>query len=173
MKAILFLAAILLAAGLGACASRPPLATVPSVDLKRYAGTWHEIARYPNWFQRRCVGPATAEYTPLPDGRIQVVNRCRRADGTMDSVKGTATVVPGSNNTKLKVGFGGPFKGDYWIIGLDEKNYSWALVGHPSRGYLWILARDPNLPERTYQRIVQLAVSKGYDASRIQRSAAR
>ncbi|MDX2079979.1 MAG: lipocalin family protein [Terrimicrobiaceae bacterium] len=170
MKAILLLAAIFLVVGLGACATRPPLATVPSVDLRRYAGTWHEIARYPNWFQRKCTGPATAEYTPLPDGRIQVVNRCRRADGSMDSVTGTATVVPGSNKTKLKVGFGGPFRGDYWIIGLDQKNYSWALVGHPSRKFLWILARDPNLPDRTYNEIVALAVSKGYDASRIQRT---
>lgn len=169
MRAI---AAFLLLAGVGVfcvfgCASRPQLATVRQVDLKRYSGQWYEVARYPNWFQRNCVGETTATYSPLPDGAIQVVNSCRKKNGRLESVKGRATVVPGSANTKLKVSFFGPFTGDYWIIGLDQKNYSWAVVGHPSRRYLWILSRTPLLKDEDYRKAVEIAVSQGYDESRL------
>lgn len=169
MRAI---AAFLLLAGVGAlcvfgCASRPQLATVNRVDLKRYAGQWYEVARYPNWFQRNCIGETTANYKALPDGAIQVVNSCRNKTGKLETVKGRATVVPGSANTKLKVSFFGPFTGDYWIIGLDEKNYSWAVVGHPSRRYLWILSRTPHLKDEDYRKAVGIAVSQGYNESRL------
>lgn len=161
----------MLIAALAGCTSttkRPP-ATVSSVDLKRYFGEWHEIARYPNWFQRKCSGAVTARYTPLPDGSIEVLNTCRKADGTTESAKGIAKVVPDTGNAKLRVKFAGPFTGDYWILALDP-NYRWSLVGHPSRKYLWILARDREIPRDLYNRIISLATSQGYDSARIVRT---
>ena len=149
------------------CASRPPLNTVPSVDLTRYAGKWYEIAKYPNFFQRNCVGNTTAEYSARPDGSIGVVNQSTGKNGKPMKADGTATVVPGSGNAKLKVSFGGPISGAYWVIALDEKNYEWAVVGHPSRRFLWILARDPKLPDATYKKILSLVAASGYDTSRI------
>ncbi len=167
----LFLSAVALGClFLGACASREPLATVPKVDLKRYAGTWHEVARYPNYFQRHCARDVTAEYVAQPDGSIKVTNSCVQADGKTEKVVGRATVVPDSGNAKLKVSFFGPFTGDYWVIALDEKDYSWAVVGHPSRKYLWVLAREPKLPAATYTRILKLISEHGYDTSRLIRS---
>ncbi|MCX7869782.1 MAG: lipocalin family protein, partial [Terrimicrobiaceae bacterium] len=115
MRAIFGLAATFL---LVACATRQPPPTVATVDLGRYAGTWHEAARLPNFFQRACAGPATATYSLLPDGRVGVVNTCRDARGRERTVKGVARVVPGSGNARLKVSFGGPFAGDYWIHAL-------------------------------------------------------
>ena len=151
-----------------ACAGGPEqLVTVPFVDLSRYAGQWHEIARYPNWFERGCLGGAVAKYTRERDGSIKVVNRCRRKDGSWKTITGRATVVPGSGNARLKVRFFGPFAGDYWIVGLDEKNYSWSLVGHPSRRFLWILSRRPRITEGLYNEIVANAVRQGYSAERI------
>lgn len=152
------------------CSSRPPLQTAGDVDLSRYAGRWYEIAKYPNFFQRSCARDTTAEYTPLPGGKIRVVNSCRKKDGSVQQVTGTAEVVAGSGNSRLKFGFGGPFKGDYWILDYDRKGYSWALVGHPSRQFLWILARTPELPAATYENIVASAVRHGYDANRIERT---
>ena len=146
-----------------------PLTTVASVDLRRYSGEWHEIARYPNWFQRKCTGAVSARYTSLPDSSIEVLNTCRKADGTTVSAKGVAKVVPDSGNAKLKVKFAGPFTGDYWIIALDP-NYRWSLVGHPSRKYLWILSRDPEIPDALYNRIVAFATSQGYEADKIIRT---
>lgn len=152
---------------LSGCASRPPLRTVSEVDLQRYEGTWHEVARYPNWFQRSCDGPATAEYTAQPDGTIRVVNSCTTKKGKVQEVVGSATVVPDSGNAKLRVGFGGPFRGDYWIIGLDEKNYSWAVVGHPSRLFLWLLAREKTVSPEVYQEMEKIVVEQGYHPERL------
>ena len=171
MKAGIRIAAMLIALFLVGCASRPPLATVTSVDLKRYEGRWFEIAKYPNWFQRACASDTSAQYTPLPDGTIQVLNRCKQVDGTFREAKAIATVTPDSGNAKLKVRFGkSPIAGDYWIIGLDEKNYSWALVGDPWRQFLWILAREPRLKDATYESIIALAESQGYSRARIERT---
>lgn len=163
----------MLIATLAGCATpaktnRPP-ATVAFVDLQRYSGEWHEIARYPNWFQRKCTGAVTARYTPRPDGSIEVLNTCRQADGTTESAKGVAKAVPDSGNAKLKVKFAGPFVGDYWIIALDPE-YRWSLVGHPSRKYLWILSRDRKIPDALYNRIVFFAISQGYEADKIVRT---
>lgn len=147
--------------------------TVARVDLERYAGTWHEIARFPNWFQRDCAGNVTATYTSQPDRTIRVDNRCVDRDGGTKQSVGTAKPVAGSNGSKLKVSFFWPFTGNYWVLALDEENYEWALVGTPSRDFLWILARDPSLPDATYDRIVVAAKAKGFDVSRLKKTPQR
>jgi len=154
--------------GVAAAAEKPgPLVTVPHVDLNRYLGTWYEIASFPAWFQRGCTG-STAEYALLPDGRIRVINRCFKnsLDGPLKESTGTAEVVDAANNAKLKVWFFWPFKGDYWIIDLDP-DYRWAVVGVPSRKYLWILSRTPTLAEAVYQGILGRLVDQGYDPAKL------
>jgi len=143
------------------------LVTVPHVDLQRYLGTWYEIASYPAWFQKGCTG-STAEYTALPDGRIRVVNRCFRKslDGPLKESSGKAEVVDLATNARLKVWFFWPFKGDYWIIDLDP-DYQWAVVGVPSRKYLWILSRTPALDDAVYQGILRRLVQQGYDPAKL------
>jgi apolipoprotein D and lipocalin family protein len=149
-----------LAAGTG-CATTterlglPPVRTVSSVDLKKYAGTWYEIAAFPLLAESNCTG-VTATYTLREDGEIDVLNRCRKfaLDGPEDAVNGRARVVDRATNAKLQVSFFRPFWGDYWIIDLAP-DYSYAVVGHPSRDYLWILARSPQLPADTYAGIVK------------------
>jgi len=155
----------------GSRPAAPPLAVVPDVDLTRYAGTWHEIAKYPNRFQRGCVG-ATAEYALSADGkRVDVVNRCRDADsGKERSVRGKARVVDPATNAKLSVTFFWPFSGDYWILALGT-DYEYAVVGTPDRKYLWFLARTPTIEDDLYGRLVDLARERGFDPERIERSA--
>jgi len=146
--------------------NRKPLATVVDVDLERYSGKWYEIARLPNSFQKGCLR-STAEYTPLPDGKIKVVNSCVKGDGEVETISGKAKVVPGSTDAKLKVSFFGPFYfGDYWIIGLD-KEYKWAVVGTPSRKYLWFLARTPEVGDADFQTMVTIARQKGFDLANL------
>ena len=146
------------------CTSGPELQTVQSVDLSRYAGQWHEIESFPHWFQRGCTN-SLARYTPLSDGKIEVVNTCQK-NGRTTSIRGVARVVPGSNNSKLKVRFFGPFEGDYWILDLDP-NYRWVAVGHPNRQYLWILARTPDLDETTLRGIRERLRQQGFDTNRL------
>jgi apolipoprotein D and lipocalin family protein len=105
-----------------ATSSRPPLQVAPSVDLARYAGKWYEIARLPNRFQRDCAANTAATSTLRPDGKITVVNECRKADGRLKSSTGIARVAdPGGPNSKLKVTFFWPFSGNYWILDLDTE----------------------------------------------------
>lgn len=150
-----------------AVAESASLDTVESVDLDRYLGKWFEIARYPAWFQKNCTA-STAEYSLRDDGAIQVINRCRKGglDGKPKTAKGKATIVDRESNAKLKVSFFWPFKGDYWIIDLDEE-YRWVVIGEPKRKYLWILSRTPEMEEEVYRSILSRLPDQGYDPSRL------
>ncbi len=172
MSACRLLFVLLLMFPLGACQFLPPPAdapqTVEHVDLERYLGTWYEIARYPNRFQEGCVG-TTATYRARDDGRIDVINRCREneLDGPLREAEGVAWVTDEQSNARLRVRFFWPFSGDYWVIGLDE-DYRWAVVGHPRRSYLWVLARRPMLTDETWQHIEGLIEARGYDLEPLQ-----
>ena len=149
-----------------------PLETVPRVDLDRYLGTWYEIARYPHRFQAGCVA-STARYARTSDGRIRVENECRDGSpgGALRRVTGVAEVVKGDpSNAKLEVEFFWPFRGAYWIIELDP-DYQYAVVGHPSRAYLWILARRPTMDDALYKELLRRVALHGYDLTPIERTA--
>ncbi len=147
----------------------PPLGTVERLDLARYSGIWYEIAAFPTWFQRGCTA-SQAIYTPREDGRLAVENRCRRGpEGTIDSAFGIAWVPDPLEPAKLKVRFFWPFAADYWVIDLDP-NYRFAVVGHPSREYLWILSREPFMDEDTYRAILARLERQRYDTARLVRT---
>jgi apolipoprotein D and lipocalin family protein len=143
------------------------LQTVSYVDLKKYAGKWYEIASFPQRFQKNC-NCTTAKYTLTDEGYVIVENRCNKysVNGKQSSIKGKAFVDKNSGNAKLKVQFFWPFKGKYWIIDLAE-DYSYAVVGHPNRKYLWILSRTATMNENTYQQIISRIKEKGFDISKI------
>ncbi len=175
MKRLLILAGLMLSA----CTVPQPDATTPrtvaSVDLARYAGTWHEVARFPQRFQDsaklRCE-EVSATYTPRADGRLDVLNACVNAlaEGRpRREAKGVAYAVEGSNNARLRVIFFWPFHGDYWVIGL-EPGYRWAVVGSPDRDSLWVLSRTPTLPEAEFQAALAVARREGFDLGRLQRT---
>ncbi len=150
-------------------AMNPP-SVVQHVDLERYLGTWHEIARYPNRFQKGCVD-TTATYTFRDDGKVKVLNECREGgpDGPVKRAEGKAWVVDPETGAKLKVQFFWPFSGAYWIIDLGE-NYEYAVVGHPKRKYLWILSRRPEMDELVYEGILDRLVRNGYDPARLMKT---
>lgn len=153
-----------------------PVQPVSAVDLDRYIGRWHEIARYPNRFQKDCRGDVTATYELTEDGRLRILNRCVDAAGRIVEAEGVARVVKGSNNARLKVRFAPgwigwlPFVcGDYWVIGLS-RDYTWAVVGTPDRKYLWVLAREPELSYEDWAAATTTAQENGFDISALVRS---
>jgi apolipoprotein D and lipocalin family protein len=141
---------------------------VEHVDLNRYAGLWYEIARLPNSFEKglECV---TARYTLKPNGRVQVLNKGFSArKGRYKSSKGRAWVPDDNHPGRLKVSFFWPFAGNYYIISLDN-DYTYALVGDPSREYLWVLSRTKELDETHYAELLTTARTLGFDTDQMVR----
>lgn len=145
----------------------PPLETVASVDVNRYVGKWYEIASFPFSYQEGCTC-TTAEYEVLEDGVLRVINSCRK-EGAVDQAIGKAFVVEGTNNTKLRVQFFWPFRGDYWVIDLAD-DYSYAVVGVPSRKYCWILSRTATMSDEVYAGILERVKEKGFDITRFNKT---
>ena len=146
------------------------LEVVQSVDLTRYVGRWYEIARLPNSFQKKCADTVTADYKMSEDGKIEVVNRCRKASGEYTTATGEAKIVDKKTNAKLKVTFFWPFYGDYWILDLGP-NYEYAVVGEPGRKYLWILSRSPQMDEALLQQLLQKMAAEGFNTEMMIRTA--
>jgi apolipoprotein D and lipocalin family protein len=164
-------------------AASPPTSTgaevraVDSLDLEKYAGRFYEIARLPNRFQKRCARNVTATYTLRGDGRVTVVNECETAEGAPLRAEGEARRAhPDRAVAELEVRFAPRFLsflpfvwGDYWVLELSP-DYSLALVGEPKRRYLWVLSRTPRIDDESYQRLLSVAESMGYDTSRVVRT---
>lgn len=157
--------------------SAQPLDVVPEIDLQRYAGTWFEVARLPNRFQKKCVGDVAVTCILLDDGAIKVVNSCRKKNGQIAQVEGLAKLADSDGpNTKLKVRFAPkllsflPFVWvNYWIIILAP-DYSYAVIGEPTRKYLWVLSRMPVMDDTILQGVLDQVKQKGYDLSRLIRT---
>jgi len=160
-----------------AARQQAPVQAIPSLDLTRYMGTWHEIAKFPNSFQKKCARATTAQYTLHADGTVHVLNSCVRANGDTTRAEGVARLADRHGAaSKLKVRFAPAFLawlpfvwGDYWVIDLAA-DYSYAVVGEPGRTYLWILGRTPQMEQQTYDAIIQRIRQQGYDTSTLQRT---
>lgn len=169
LKTSLTLAALLMTGGCAAVFDKHPVgnSAVPepakSVDIDRYLGKWYEIARYEQGFQKGCEG-VTADYTLRDDGKISVVNSCRKEDGKITTANGRAKIVDDPTGAKLKVSFFGPFYGDYWVLDRAD-DYSWAIVGEPAGRYLWLLSRTPDLSASDQAALYSRAAMMGYDTS--------
>ena len=163
---------VLLAVLVGCQTSSLPLKVVEDVDLDRYVGRWYEIASFPQRFQRGCVA-TTATYTAIAEGRMRVENECRDEsfDGDLRRVDGVAWLTdPSESSAKLEVQFFWPFHGDYWIIELDS-DYRYAVIGHPSRDYLWILSRTPTMEPAVYEMLLERIEEKKFEVERLNRTA--
>ena len=144
------------------------LKTVDHVDVKRYMGTWYEIAKFSQRFQKGLVG-VTATYSLLPNGKVRVINSGYKEDfnGKLKTAKGKAWVVDTATNAKLKVSFFWPFSGNYWILELG-KDYEYAVIGEESHSYLWILSRTPQMDKAVYNELLKRVQEKGFDISKLE-----
>ena len=161
----------LLALALAACTDMPvgnPHVPQPAkaVVLERYLGTWYELARYENRFEKGCEA-VTAHYSQLEDGLVGVLNSCHQdsVGGEVRRADGKAKIISDSGNAKLKVSFFGPFYvGDYWVLDRAD-DYSWSIVGEPSGKYLWLLSRTPHMSDKKFTALKARAAALGYDTS--------
>jgi len=148
--------------------------TIAALDVPRYLGTWYEIAKFPNWFQKKCVGNTRAVYSLRPDGMLKVMNSCKTADGNTSEAEGTARQIGPKDSPKLEVRFAPAWLsflpmvwGDYWVIDLDSQ-YQVAAVSDPRREYLWILSRAPQLDKKAYDELLQRLQAQQFDVRKLE-----
>lgn len=152
------------------CNSGAELQTVANVDLKRYEGKWYEIASFPTSFQKDCEC-TTATYTLTDKDYVKVYNKCIKGkSGKISDIEGKAFSEANSNNARLKVQFFPLIKAPYYIIALDSLNYQYAMVGAPSRNYLWVLSRTPQLEQPIMDELTNRATQLGFDVNRLKRT---
>ena len=152
----------------------PPVQTIASLDVPRYMGTWFELAKFPNVFQRKCVSNTRAVYTLNVDNTVQVLNRCRIQDGSAIEALGQAKQIGNATSPVLKVRFAPEWLGwlplvwgDYWVIDLDDQ-YQLAAVSDAKREYLWVLSRSPKIDQTRYAALLQRLKQQGFDVDKLQ-----
>jgi apolipoprotein D and lipocalin family protein len=170
-----FSVGLVLMAASAAAPAQPaqPLVTIAALDVPRYMGTWYEIAKYPNRFQKQCVSDTQAEYRLLADGVVQVINRCRKENGKLEQAIGEARQMGAATSPKLQVRFAPawlsmlPFVwGNYWVIDLDE-SYQLVAVSEPERDYLWVLSRSASVSPAAYNALLARLKAQGFDLDRL------
>ena len=134
---------------------------IEGFEAKRYLGTWYEIARLDNSFERG-LEAISATYTLRDDG-INVLNKgWNQQNSEWETAEGKAYFIKEADKGRLKVSFFGPFYGAYNIIALDKKNYAYSMVTGPDKSYLWILSRTKHLPKAIFQELLENAKKQGY-----------
>ena len=162
--------------------SPAPLQPLPNLDVASYMGTWYQVLWVPNRFQKQCAADTAATYRDLGNGTVEVSNRCRTVDGTMDSVVGLARPPAGVSRieagklqpARLEVSFlpawlrwTGVGWGAYWVVDLPSDG-RYAIVSEASREYLWVLSRKPALTSEDDKAIRSKLQTLGFDVSALQ-----
>ena len=146
---------LLLSVFAGGCTERPEgVEPVRPFDIQRYKGEWFEIMRLDHGFEKGLTN-VTARYTLSADGSVSVRNRgFDRRNCRWKEADGRAVFQEDRDTASLSVTFFWPFSGGYHVFALDKRDYGWAMISGPSRDYLWILARQPDLPAAIRNRLV-------------------
>lgn len=180
MKILIAAILVLTGGALAQAADKPQsagdLKSISALDVPRYMGTWYEIAKFPAWFQKKCVADTRAEYTLQPDGSVQVINRCRQESGEMKEALGSGRQIGDATSSKLEVRFAPAWLsflpmvwGDYWVIDLDPA-YQLVSVSEPKREYLWILSRSPKVNPAAYDALLARLSAQGFDLQRLEQT---
>jgi apolipoprotein D and lipocalin family protein len=152
----------------------PPVQTIAELDVPRYMGTWHEIAKFPNRFQAKCTANTRARYLAQTDGTVQVLNSCTTADGSTIDALGLAKQIGSATSPQLQVRFAPAWLGwlpmvwgDYWVIDLDT-NYQLAAVSDAKREYLWVLSRTPQVNAKAYEALLERLKAQHFEVQKLQ-----
>ncbi len=152
---------------LGACTAIPKEAkSITGFDVNRYLGTWYEIARLDNRFEKD-LDNAVAQYSLDAKGNVSVRNSgYNYITEEWKHVDGTAKFRGDKQVADLEVSFFGPFYSGYNVLALDS-NYQYALVAGKNLDYLWILSREKDIPDSIKQAYLALAKSVGYATDKL------
>lgn len=180
--ALLVTAGLIAASPAPAQPAPPPLQALPSLEVAPYMGTWYQVAWIPNRFQKQCVSDTAATYRDRGDGSVEVLNRCKLANGKLDDVLGVARPPVGVSRieagklmpARLEVSFlpawlrwTGIGWGAYWVVDFAPDG-RYAIISEATREYLWVLARQPALTPADDVAIKAKLQALGFDLARVQ-----
>ncbi|NQW94856.1 MAG: lipocalin family protein [Polaromonas sp.] len=165
---------LLLALSSVSALAQETLPTIPSLDVPRYMGTWYEIAKYPNFFQRKCASNTVANYEAQPSGTVRVTNRCTDSDGKVKEAIGEVRQIGNATSPKLEVRFAPawlsflPFVwGNYWVIDLDN-DYQLVAISEPRQEFLWVLCRTPAPNPEAFRLLTERLAKRGFDLKKME-----
>jgi len=152
----------------GCAAQRTPMVTVAHVDLARFMGDWYVIANIPTFVEKDAYN-AVESYRLDADGTIATTFTFRKGgfEGEVKRYQPRGFVYDTQSNAVWGMQFVWPFKGDFRIVYLNP-DYTQTVIGREKRDYVWIMARQPTIPDADYRRIVELLAREGYDTTQIQ-----
>lgn len=159
----------LLCALLSGCGSVATIPTVDSLSLERFMGDWYVIANIPTMFEKNAFN-AVETYQLDRDGTVATTFRFNKGgfDGPEKVYQSRAYVLDKESNAHWGMQFVWPFKAEYRVVFLAD-DYSQTIIGRSKRDYVWIMAREPSIPEQDYARLLELLKSYGYDIEQIQK----
>lgn len=147
----------------------PPLALAGEVDLARFMGDWYVIANIPTFIEKGAHN-AVESYRLADDGTIETTFtfRADAFDGKEKRYTPRGYVREDSGNAVWGMQFVWPVKADYRIAWLDA-GYTQTVIGRQARDFVWIMARQPSMPDADYERILGFLAQQGYDIARIRK----
>ena len=159
--------------GNSASSTLPALKTIGTCETTRFMGTWYVVGVKPTMFETTCSN-AVEKYTLLDEKEkndIDIDFQYSQKEDPFDPTNKVKSLpqkgwVQGDRlkSGDWKVSPFWPVKMPYPIIELDEKDYSYAVIGYPSRDYVWILSRTPTMKESLYKDIEnKLVTNHQYD----------
>jgi apolipoprotein D and lipocalin family protein len=161
MKTLCIIAFVMLNALTGA-----PNKTVDKLDLKKFSGKWYSLYSIPTPFDKNSM-QTTTTYTLNKDGYYNVFTTGKKSTDNEDHTYNSKLFpVEGSGNGKMKAQFLWPFKIDYWVIDLAD-DYSYVVVGHPDKKFLFIMSRKPSMDKKLHDELVSKCKAMGYDTDKL------
>lgn len=153
---------LLLLAATGCTGVPDGVTPVSGFEVDRFTGTWHEIMRLDHPFEGDLTN-VSATYRLNDDGTVAVLNRGWDPEAcAWRSIRGTAEFLRGPDTGSFAVTLNSPIPGSLHVIALDHEDYAWAMTSGPTRDFLWILSREPDMPRDLRVRLMRTARDLGY-----------
>jgi apolipoprotein D and lipocalin family protein len=146
-----------------------PIHTVEYVDLNRFTGDWYVIANIPTFIEKDAYN-AIESYRLDDDGTVATTFRFNKGslDGPLKEYHPRGFIRDKKSNAVWGMQFVWPFKAEYRIIFLTD-DYSQTVIGRSKRDYVWIMAREPSIPDEEYGAILGFLQEQGYDINKLQK----
>ena len=151
------------------CQTLKPIHTVEYVDLNRFMGDWYVIANIPTFIEKDAYN-AIESYRLDDDGTVTTTFRFNKGslDGPLKEYRPRGFIRDKKSNAVWGMQFVWPFKAEYRIIFLTD-DYSQTVIGRSKRDYVWIMAREPSIPDEEYGAILGFLQEQGYDIKKLQK----